>query len=74
MKLLYFILGMLSYQVAIPIIDSIVTLIQTHIEVKKGELSLKINEINKNLGVEEVSTNAIGFVYEPKDEYEEEEE
>ena len=75
MNILYFFLGMLCYEVFIPIIDSIVTLIQTYLETKKGALSVKVLEYNKILNEdEEESTNAIGFIYEPKEELQEEDE
>lgn len=76
MNILYFILGMLCYQVFIPIVDSIVTLVQTWIEVKKGVLSIKIHDMNKTLQAEEEEccANAIGFVYEPKEDFYQEDE
>lgn len=75
-KLLYFILGVLSYAVALPIIEALVTLLVTSLEIPKGKVSLKIANLNKELseiGEEEHQTYAIGFrAPEPADDYYEE--
>lgn len=74
-KLLYFILGVLSYAVALPVIEALVTLLVTSLEVPKGKVSLKIAKLNKELsevGEEKHQTYAIGFrAPEPADDYEE---
>lgn len=74
-KLLYFILGVLSYAVALPVIEALVTLLVTSLEIPKGKVSLKIAKLNKELsevGEEKRQTYAIGFrAPEPADDYEE---
>jgi len=74
-KLLYFILGVLSYAVALPVIEALVTLLVTSLEIPKGKVSLKIAKLNKELsevGEEKHQTYAIGFrAPEPADDYEE---
>ena len=63
--LLYFILGILFYQVCCPIIDSIVGLFCTWLELIKNKL---INKHNKE-AMEDMSqeTNAIGFQLETEE-------
>lgn len=77
-KLWYFILGMVAYIAAIPILEALVTLVATALEIPKGKLSLKIAQLNEKLskiGEEPERTYAIGFrAPEPYDEYDEEEE
>ena len=74
-KLLYFILGVLSYAVALPVIEALVALLVTSLEIPKGKVSLKIANLNKELsevGEEKHQTYAIGFrAPEPADDYEE---
>lgn len=80
--LLYFILGVLFIEIGIPIIEAIVTLILTWIEVAKGSASLKITKMSADItkiqeGLEEDKTpkRLIGFqVPVAKEIYEEEEE
>lgn len=47
--LLYFILGILFIEVAIPVIESFVSLILTWIEVAKGKASLTITKISADI-------------------------
>lgn len=75
-KLLYFILGVLSYMMVLPILEGLVTLLVTAFEIPKGKLSLEIAKLNKELSKEddENHTYAIGFRAPAKsEEYEEEE-
>lgn len=77
--MIYFLLGMLCYGVAIPIIESLTALIATLIEVPKGLLSCKIAKINKQLTriseEDEVAPHVIGFqIPSGEDDYYEEEE
>lgn len=79
---LYFILGVLFIEVGIPIVEAIVTLILTWIEVVKGSASLKITKMSADItkiqeGLEEDKTpkSRIGFQVPVAEEiYEEEEE
>lgn len=79
---LYFILGVLFIEVGIPIVEAIVTLILTWIEVVKGSASLKITKMSADItkiqeGLEEDKTPKprIGFQVPVAEEiYEEEEE
>ena len=62
----YFILGMIAYACAIPVLESLVVLIQTLLEIPKGHLTMKVVELNKEMekiqrDEEPVSTYAIGF-------------
>lgn len=82
--LLYFILGILFVEVAIPVIESFVSLILTWIEVAKGKASLTITKlsadiqkIQKESAVSEdtVAPRVIGFTLpDTTEDYEEEEE
>lgn len=80
--LLYFILGVLFIEIGIPIVEAIVTLILTWIEVAKGSASLKITKMSADItkiqeGLEEDKTPKprIGFQVPVAEEiYEEEEE
>lgn len=47
--LLYFILGILFVEVAIPVIESFVSLILTWIEVAKGKASLTITKLSADI-------------------------
>lgn len=73
---LYFILGILFIEVVIPVVEALVTLILTWIEVAKGKSSLKITQLSADIQKlsepEEPPPQAIGFVV-PTEEYEEEE-
>lgn len=79
---LYFILGVLFIEVGIPIVEAIVTLILTWIEVVKGSASLKITKMSADItkiqeGLEEdkAPKSRIGFQVPVAEEiYEEEEE
>lgn len=80
--LLYFILGVLFIEVGLPIVEAIVTLILTWIEVAKGSASLKIAhmsadvaKIQEDLEKDDTPKYAIGFrMPEAEEIYEEEEE
>lgn len=81
--ILYFILGVLFIEVGIPIVEAIVTLILTWIEVVKGSASLKITKMSADItkiqeGLEEDKAPPkprIGFQVPVAEEiYEEEEE
>lgn len=80
--LLYFILGVLFIEIGIPIVEAIVTLILTWIEVAKGSASLKITKMSADItkiqeGLEEdkAPKPRIGFQAPVAEEiYEEEEE
>ena len=76
-ELLFFILGMITYAVIIPILESLVVLIQSCMEYPKGRLALKITQINDELAEEQERQSkqqsfAIGFQA-PSTEYYEEE-
>ena len=47
--LLYFILGILFIEVAIPVVESFVSLILSWIEVAKGKASLKITKLSADI-------------------------
>lgn len=74
---LYFILGILFIEVVIPIVEALVTLILTWIEVAKGKSSLKITQLSADIAKltepKEPPHHAIGFVIPNDNEYEEEE-
>lgn len=77
--MLYFILGILFYMAIVSILENIVELICSYIEVAKGKNTLKIVEMNEVIQNEEeyTDTNVMGFQYTPHsedDEYEEYEE
>ena len=82
--LLYFILGILFVEVAIPIIDSFVSLILTWIEVAKGKASLTITKLSADIqkiqkesaqSDDTVAHHVIGFALpDSTEDYEEEEE
>ncbi|MEY8352582.1 hypothetical protein AALB39_04405 [Lachnospiraceae bacterium 54-53] len=71
-----FILGLLTAIAIIPIIDSLVELVQVAIEIPKGNLSKKVIALNNDIQDlqaenEPVATNCVGFQYdEPEYEYE----
>lgn len=46
---IYFILGIIFIEVFLPILESIIGLIATYIEVLKGKMSIRIAEINIQL-------------------------
>ena len=80
--LLYFILGILFVEVAIPVIESFVSLILTWIEVAKGKASLTITKLSADIQTiqkdstqsDEVAHRVIGFALPGSTEdYEEEE-
>ena len=82
--LLYFILGMLFVEVAIPVIESFVSLILTWIEVAKGKASLTITKLSADIqkiqkenaqSDDTVAHRVIGFTLpDSTEDYEEEEE
>ena len=74
--IIYFILGILFYMIIIPILETLTTLFATSLEIPKGKLSLKITKLNDELskvGDEPQVTHAIGFRYEPEEDFEKEE-
>ena len=72
---LYFILGILFIEVVIPIVEALVTLILTWIEVAKGKSSLTIAQLSADVAKltepEEPPRHAIGFVIPNNNEEEE---
>lgn len=76
--LLYFLLGVLTYSFVIPIVEQIVSVLLTSLELVKGKLTLKITEVNCQIkkaqeSESESKTHAIGFCapfYEEEDEEE----
>ena len=68
---------MVSYIVLLPILEALVTILVTALEVPKGILSVKIAKLNEelsNIGEPEHQTFAIGFQAPNDDDYYEEEE
>lgn len=60
--MIYFILGMLFYGAAIPVIESVISLICTYMEYLKGKLSVKMVKMQEEInGSEKETTYAIGF-------------
>ena len=83
--LLYFILGILFIEVAIPVIESFVSLILTWIEVAKGKASLTITKLSADIQKiqkentlsdnDTIAHRVIGFTLpDTTEDYEEEEE
>ena len=82
--LLYFILGILFVEIAIPVIESFVSLILTWIEVAKGKASLTITKLSADiqkiqkesaLSDDTTAHRVIGFTLpDSTEDYEEEEE
>ena len=74
---LYFILGILFIEVVIPIVEALVTLILTWIEVAKGKSSFTIAQLSADVAKinepEKQPQRAIGFVVPSDENYEEEE-
>ena len=74
---LYFILGVLFIEVVIPIVEALVTLILTWIEVAKGKSSFTIAQLSADIAKinepEEPPHRVIGFVVPSDENYEEEE-
>ena len=74
---LYFILGILFIEVVIPIVESLVNLILTWIEVAKGKSSFTIAQLSADIAKinepEKQPQRAIGFVVPSDENYEEEE-
>ena len=70
----FFILGMLVYAAIIPLIESLVVLIQSFIEVPKGKAAIKVTQINDELTEAQERqqyqvSNAIGFQAPSTEEY-----
>ena len=66
LALIYFILGILFIQIALPILSSFTDLLLTWIEVKKLKLSAKAQEINQQIAIREAPpAHQIGFTYTP---------
>lgn len=77
-NLLSYILGILSVILLIPIFESLSELICSSIEIPKGNFTLKVMDINKEIqekqiDQEPINTNCVGFEI-PSEEYEYEEE
>ena len=74
---LYFILGILFIEVVIPIVEALVNLILTLIEVAKGKSSFTIAQLSADIAKinepEKQPQRAIGFVVPSDENYEEEE-
>lgn len=74
---LYFILGILFIEVVIPIVEALVNLILTWIEVVKGKSSFTIAQLSADIAKinepEKQPQRAIGFVIPSDENYEEEE-
>ena len=73
-KLKIYILGMITALVALPIVDEIVEIICSFLEILKGISTKKVLKINKDImdlqeQLEPVNTNCIGFEI-PNTEYE----
>ena len=73
-KLKMYILGMITALVALPIVDEIVEIICSFLEILKGISTKKVLKINKDImdlqeQLEPVNTNCIGFEI-PNTEYE----
>ena len=73
-KLKIYILGMITILVALPIVDEIVEIICSFLEILKGTSTKKVLKINKDImdlqeQLEPVNTNCIGFEI-PNAEYE----
>ena len=73
-KLKIYILGMITALVALPIIDEVVEIICSFLEILKGASTKKVLKINKEImdlqeQLEPVNTNCIGFEI-PNTEYE----
>ena len=65
-KLKIYILGMITALVALPIIDEVVEIICSFLEILKGTSTKKVLKINKDImdlqeQLEPVNTNCIGF-------------
>ena len=66
LALIYFILGILFIQIALPILSSFTDLLLTWIEVKKLKLSIKAQEFNQQIALGEAPpAHQIGFTYTP---------
>ena len=68
--LLYFILGIIFIYIAIPIIDSFLTIISTWAEYQNYKIAVKCIQLKKKYGIEvvdeqqqEQQSNPIGFIY-----------
>lgn len=77
--LFYFILGILFIEVLIPTIEALAIVIVTFLEMLKGKLNMTISNYNIQIQkladeLEPQSSNAIGFVVNNNETYEEEEE
>lgn len=78
--LIYFILGMIGYALAFPLVEALVSLIVTAVEVPKGWLAFKV--ANYNVKIQEMGeevaggqvTHAIGFITDDTENYDYDEE
>ena len=70
----YFVLGVLTVYIVLPIIDSILGIILGLLEVVKGSLALKVTEMNEKIMSTEdpfATRNPIGFLSHIEEEAEE---
>ena len=77
-KLKIYILGMITALVALPIVDEIVEIICSFLEILKGISTKKVLKINKKIEdlqmqLEPINTNCIGFKVPNQEEYEDDE-
>ena len=78
-KLKIYILGMITALVALPIIDEVVEIICSFLEILKGTSTKKVVKINKEIEdlqiqlepLEPINTNCIGFEIPSQDNYDE---
>ena len=73
-KLKIYILGMITALVALPIIDEVVEIICSFLEILKGKNTKKVMQINKEIEdlqmqLEPINTNCIGFEVPNQEEY-----
>lgn len=71
----YFVLGVLTVYIILPIVDSILAIMLSLLEVIKGSLALKVAKINQQITTldepEKEIRNPIGFIREVEKEAEE---
>ena len=62
----YFVLGVLTVYIILPVVDSILAIVLSLLEVIKGSLALKVAKINQQITTldepEEETRNSIGFI------------
>lgn len=70
----YFVLGVLTVYIILPVVDSILAIVLSLLEVIKGSLALKVAKINQQITTTEdpfETTGQIGFIKEVDKEAEE---